>query len=345
MAELMRAGVWLAPNRVELREIERPTPGPGEALVKVAYAGICGTDLSMYVGKHPRARPPLVMCHEFVGTIAQAGGDALSEGTPVVVNPLLSCGACHPCTRGMPHLCESLGLLGIDRDGGFAEYVSVPLQTVRRLPPSLPLVKAALIEPLAVACHAVRASNLRVGDVTAVLGAGPIGIMTAQVARLAGARQVFMSEVAPRRLSIARELGFEVIDARERSIVQVVREATDGVGVPVAFETAGVQSTINDVREVVRIGGQILQVGMPKTPPTLDLVALTYAEITIRPTRVYREEDFAAAIAIAASGEADLSTPVTHILPLEELDRGMQLALGAEGVGKVLIDPGSQPSS
>jgi len=339
MTDLMKAGVWVGPNHVEFREVERPKPGPGEALLKVAYGGICGTDVSMYVGKHPRAKPPLVMCHEFVGTIVEADGGAFPEGTPVVINPLLSCGVCYPCTRGIPHLCEKLGLLGIDRDGGFAEYVVVPLHTIRPLPPSLPLVEAALIEPLAVACHAVRASNLRVGDVTAVLGAGPIGIMTAQVARLAGARRVFLSEVAPKRLAIARQLGFDVIDAKEQSIVQVVKDATDGVGVPVGFETAGVQSTVTDVRKVVRIGGQILQIGMPKTPPTLDLVALIYAEITIRPTRVYREEDYASAIAIAASGKVDLTTPVTHILPLEDLDRGMQLALQAAGVCKILIKP------
>jgi len=339
MVDLMKAGVWVRPEHVELREVERPKVGPGEALIKVAYAGICGTDLSVYVGKHPRAKPPLIMCHEFAGTITQADGDAFPKGTRVVVNPLLSCGTCYPCTHGMPHLCEKLGLLGIDRAGGFAEYVLAPLHTIRPLPPSLPMVKAALIEPLAVGCHAVRASNLRVGDVTAVLGAGPIGVMTAQVARLAGARRIFISELAPKRLSIAKELGFDVINAKEQSIVQAVKDATDGVGVPVAFETAGAQPTINDVRKVVRISGQILQVGMPKTPPTIDLVALTYAEITIRPTRVYREEDFAAAIALAASGKVDLSTPVTHILPLEELDNAMQLGLGASGVGKILIQP------
>ncbi len=339
MGGLMKASVWVAPERVEFREVERPVVCSGEALVKVAYAGICGTDLSMYVGRHPRAKPPLIMCHEFVGTIVRADGDAFPAGTPIVINPLLSCGVCYPCTNGIPHLCQRLGLLGIDRDGGFAEYALVPLHTVRPLPPSLPLAKAALIEPLAVACHAVRASNLRVGDVTAVLGAGPIGIMTAQVARLAGARRVFVSEIAPKRLSIAIELGFDVVDAGEQSIVQVVKDATHGIGVPVGFETAGVQATITDVRQIVRIGGQILQVGMPKTPPTLDLVALTYAEITIRPIRVYREEDFSAAIAIAAAGKVDLSTPVTHILPLEELDDAIQLALKASDVGKILLQP------
>jgi len=339
MVDLMKAGVWVGPNQVEFREVERPKPGPGEALLKVAYGGICGTDLYIYMGKHPRAQPPLVMCHEFVGTIVEADGDTFAEGTPVAVDPLLSCGRCYACRSGIPYLCAKLGLLGIDRDGGFAEYVSVPLNTVRPLPPSLPIAQAALTEPLAVAVHAVRASELRVGDVTAVLGAGPIGIMTALVARLAGARRVFVSELSPSRLAIAKELGFEVIDVAAQNTVETILEATEGVGVPVAFETAGVQATIDDATGVVRIAGQILQVGMPKDPPTINVTSLLFREIQIRPIRVYSDEDFNQAIAIAATGKVDLTTPVTHILPLEELDRGMQLALQAAGVCKILIKP------
>lgn len=339
MAELMKAALWTGPERIEFSEIERPELAPGEALVKVAYAGICGTDIMIYLGKHPRARPPLVLSHEFAGTVLEADGDAYVEGTPVAINPLLTCGTCYACRSRTPHVCANLGLVGIDRDGGFAEYVSVPLDTVRPLPESLSLEEAAVVEPLAVAVHAVRASRLRVGDVTAVLGVGPIGIMTALVARLAGARQVLVSELSPKRIAIARDLGFEVIDVRKRSAVETILEATDGVGVPVVFETAGVQPTISDAGKVVRIGGQILQVGMPKSPPTIDVTTLLFREIEIRPIRVYREEDFDQAIAIAASGKLDLSAPVTHILSLRDLGQGMEIAHGATDSCKILIDP------
>lgn len=339
MAETMKAALWMGPERIEFREIERPKHKEGEALVKVAYGGICGTDIMIYLGKHPRAKSPLVLSHEFAGTIVEADGDAYPEGTPVAINPLLTCGTCYACRVGTPHVCANLGLVGIDRDGGFAEYVSVPLSTVRPLPESLPLVQAALIEPLAVGVHAVRASRLKVGDVTAILGAGPIGLMTAQVARLAGARRVFVSELSPRRIAIARELGFEVIDVKERSAVETILAATEGVGVPVVFETAGVQPTIDDAGKVVRIGGQILQVGLPKSPPTINLTSLLFREVGITTIRVYREEDFDQAIAIAATGVLDLTTPVTHILSLRELGEGMEIAHQATDSAKILIDP------
>ena len=341
MAELMRAALWTGPEAVEVREVERPTPGPGEALVKVAYGGICGTDIMIYLGSHPRAKAPLVMCHEFAGTIVQADGDAFPEGTPVAINPLLTCGNCYPCRHGIPHICASLGLVGIDRDGGFAEYVSVPLHTVRPLPESLPLVQAALIEPLAVAVHAVRVSDLKVGDVTAVLGAGPIGIMTAQVARLAGARRVLISERSPKRLEIARDLGLDVIDITEQDTVRSIMEATEGAGVPVVFETAGVQPTITQAGQAARVGGQILQVGLPKSPPTVDMTALLFREIRRTPIRVYRDEDFAQAIAIAATGQLDLVKPATHVLPLDELAKGLEIAHEAAEACKILISPGA----
>jgi len=337
MAERMKAALWVGPEKVEFREVDRPTPGPGEALLRVAYGGICGTDIMIYLGKHPRAKAPLAMSHEFSATVVAA--DGLAPGTPVTVNPLLTCGTCYACRSGIPHVCATLGLVGIDRDGGFAEYVAVPRHTVRPLPAAVPLKEAALIEPLAVAMHAVRVSDLRVGDATAVLGAGPVGIMVAQVARLAGARRVLVSERSPRRLAIARELGFEVIDITQQDTVETILSATGGEGLPVVFESAGVQPTITDAGKLVRPGGQILQVGMPKTPPTVDLTALEFREIRITPIRVYREEDFDLAIAIA--DQVDLVTPVTHVLPLEKLDEAMELAHAAVDACKILLDAGA----
>jgi (R,R)-butanediol dehydrogenase / meso-butanediol dehydrogenase / diacetyl reductase len=347
MAESMKAALWMGTEQIEVKEVPRPAPGPGQVLVKVGYGGICGTDLMIYLGKHPRAKAPMVMCHEFSGIVAEVGDgthmaaavDMPEVGTRVAINPLLTCGVCYACRNGIPHVCARLGLVGIDTDGGFAQYAVVPAHTCRPVPDTISLKDAALVEPLAVAVHAVRVSDLKVGDVTVVLGAGPIGIMTAQVARQAGARQVFVSEMSPTRLEIARTLGFDVVDIKEQSIVDVVMEATDGVGVPVVFETAGVQATIDDASKVVRIAGQILQVGMPKGPVSIDLTPLMFREIRRTPIRVYREEDFDLAIAIAATGVIDMERPVTHVLPLDELGEAMEIAHQATDACKILLDP------
>jgi (R,R)-butanediol dehydrogenase/meso-butanediol dehydrogenase/diacetyl reductase len=339
MSETMKAALWVGTEKIEYARVPKPQAGPGQALIKVGYAGICGTDLMIYLGKHPRAKAPLIASHEFSGTIVEADGDAFAPGTPVSVNPLLMCGHCYACRNGIPHVCATLKLVGIDVDGGFAEYVSVPLHTVRPVSPSLPLVQAALIEPLAVAVHALRASKFKVSDTTAVLGAGPIGIMTAQVARLAGAKHVFISERSPRRLQIARDLGFEVVDAGAQSIVDVVAEATEGEGLPVVFETAGVQPTIAEAIKMIRPGGELLQVGMPKTPPTVDITAIQFKEIVVTPIRVYREEDFNQAVAIANLGTLDLVKPVTHVMPLKDLGQAMEIAHQASDACKILLDP------
>lgn len=339
MTATMRAAVWTAPERIEYKEVERPTAGPGEAVVKVGYGGICGSDIMIYLGKHPRATPPLILCHEFSGTIVECDDGAFEEGTRVAINPLLFCGDCYACNSGTPHICENLGLVGIDQDGGFAEFVTVPLHTIHVLPESISMAQGALVEPLAVAVHAVRASALKVGDVTAVLGAGPVGILTAQVARLAGARKVFVSELSPKRKEIARELGFDVIDVAEQDPVEVILDATEGVGVPVAFDAAGVQATVDQTGKIVRVGGQILQVGMPKTPPTVDMTMLLFREITRKPIRVYTDEDVSKAVAIAATGRVDLETPVTHTLPLEELGEAMEIAHEGTEACKILLGP------
>jgi (R,R)-butanediol dehydrogenase / meso-butanediol dehydrogenase / diacetyl reductase len=341
MTESMKAALWMGTEQIEVKQVPRPQPGPGEALVKVGYGGICGTDLMIYLGKHPRAKAPMVMCHEFSGVVAEVGAaeEAPAVGTQVAINPLLTCGVCYACRSGIPHVCARLGLVGIDADGGFAEYAVVPMHTCRPVPDTISLQDAALVEPLAVAVHAVRVSDLKVGDVTAVLGAGPIGIMTAQVARQAGARRVFVSEMSPTRIEIARALGFDVVDIKEQSVVDVVLEATDGVGVPVVFETAGVAPTIDDAGKVVRIAGQILQVGMPKGPVSIDLTPLMFREIRRTPIRVYREEDFDLAIAIAATGAIDMEKPVTHVLPLDELAEAMEIAHQATDACKILLDP------
>jgi len=224
----MKAVVWTAPGSVETRRLPVPSPGAGEAVVRVRAAGICGTDLSILNGKHPRARAPLVMGHELSGEVAETGEGvtALRVGDRVVCEPLISCGACHACRSGYPWVCQKLGLYGIDRDGAFAEYVSVAASSLRPIPDTVDDRLGALVEPMAVAVHAVRLSSLRVGDDVCILGGGPIGLLIAVVARLAGPARLFLTEREPYRIDLARGFGLDVIDAGSRDVEREVAERT-----------------------------------------------------------------------------------------------------------------------
>ena len=224
----MRALRWDGPGEVHAVDVPPPEPGEGWALVDVAYTGLCGTDLHICSGHHPRAVPGLVLGHEMSGTLAADAGD-LARGTRVVVNPLLSCGHCATCLAGRPHTCANLRLLGIDAPGGAAEQVAVPEGSLVPLPADADLAAAAFAEPLAVAVRAVRRSRLALGEDAVVVGAGPVGLAVALCARQAGAGSVLVVETGPARREVAAGLGLEVTDTAPD---------TADAGVPVVFDCA-----------------------------------------------------------------------------------------------------------
>lgn len=311
--------------------VDRPVPEASgrQVLIKVAYAGICGTDLAIVAGKHPRAKAPLVMGHEFAGTVADLPPGLETElkvGDRVTVYPLLSCGECYVCRMGLPHVCRNLKLIGIDRDGAFAEYVLAGEETVFKLPDSLTDLEGALIEPLAVCVHGAGMSRLQVGDTVVVTGAGPIGLLMALVARAAGAAGVIMTEVAPARIQAAREMGFTVLDAGEPGLVDRVLELTRGRGGDIVFEATGHASVAPYLLDLVRIRGQILQLGIFKQPVPIDLRALNFHEVDIIGARVYTPEDYYRAISLAAQKKVDLRLLSDNVWPLAEAAAGFQAA-------------------
>jgi (R,R)-butanediol dehydrogenase/meso-butanediol dehydrogenase/diacetyl reductase len=325
--------------------VDRPVPQPAEdkVLIKVAYAGICGSDLSIVAGKHPRATPPLVMGHEFSGTIAampQAPQSDLRIGDRVTVYPLLSCGKCYVCLMGLPHVCRDLKLIGIDTDGALAEYVLAAEDAVIRMPEELSDEEGALIEPLAVCIHAAHMSRLQVGDSVVVTGAGPIGLLMAMVARASGAAKVIVTEVAPSRIDVARELGLTVLNAADENLVEQVLELTKGRGGDVVFEATGHPSVAPYLLKLVRIRGQIVQVGIFKRPVPIDLRALNFHEVDLIGSRVYTLEDFDRAIGLAAKGQVDLKPIITTVLPLDEGVNGFRVAANATSL-KVIFEAGA----
>jgi 2-desacetyl-2-hydroxyethyl bacteriochlorophyllide A dehydrogenase len=322
----MKSIVYRNPREIVVEDKAVPEIGPGEVLVKVAYVGVCGSDMYIYSGMHPRAKAPLVMGHEFSGTIVK-GHPTLPPGTPVTVYPLLSCGRCEPCLSGAAHVCNTLRLIGIDCDGAMAEYVKVPAEKILEIPKTLSLKLGAFIEPLAVGVHAVRRCGYKPGDRAIVYGAGPIGLAVAACLRYFGASEVMVVEGNPYRLAMAKKIGCTTIDAGS-DIRARVKEITAGANADFAFDCAAHPSVQETLMDVVKVHGTVVIVGSYKKPPEVDLLKVEFKELTITGIRVYERRDFEIATAMLESGVVDFDALLTESAPdaaptvFQELQQG-----------------------
>ena len=309
----MKSIIYSGAQDVRVEEKSLPEIAPGEVLIKVAHVGVCGSDMNIYQGVHPRAKAPLVMGHEFSGTIV-AGHPTLPKGTPVTVYPLLSCGHCEPCLNGYAHVCNTLKLIGIDCDGAMAEYVKVPVDKVMELPKTLSLKLGAFLEPLAVGVHAVRRSGYKPGDRAVVFGAGPIGLCVASCLKYFGA-QVIVVEANPYRLEVAKKLGCTTIDAGHESISDKVKEYTGGINADFAFDCAAHPSVQIHLMDVLKVQGTAVIVGSYKKPPEVDLLKVEFKELTMIGIRVYERRDFEIATEMLQSGAIDFELMLTEASP------------------------------
>jgi (R,R)-butanediol dehydrogenase / meso-butanediol dehydrogenase / diacetyl reductase len=334
VADGMAAFVWQGGHEVAVEEVPRPAGADGWAVVDVAYAGICGTDLHICAGEHPRAQAPLVLGHEFVGHLAEDAG-GLAAGQPVAVEPLLNCGHCTPCRTGRAHICEQLRLSGIDVPGGVAEQVRVPESRLIALPDNVELRAAAFVEPLAVTVHAVRRSQLLLGDTVMVAGAGPIGLGVAACARLAGAGEIFVSEPSPARRTVANELGFTLLDPEEPRAD--LSERTRGELADVVFDTAGHPAVAASLASWAGVGGRIVFVGVYGKPAALDLQDIVFRELDTVGCRVYERADMETAVAMIATGRFDPSPLITATVALADAPAALERLRSGEDL-KVLID-------
>ncbi|HEY2013930.1 MAG TPA: alcohol dehydrogenase catalytic domain-containing protein [Bryobacteraceae bacterium] len=314
-------------------------PGSGQVQIRVAYCGICGTDLHLFHGAMAhRLHLPHVMGHEMSGTIAAVGPDvdAYQVGERVTVRPLDPCGNCPACRAGHSHICQNLKFIGIDTPGALQGLWTVPAHTLHRLPETLSLRQGALVEPIAVACHDVRMGEVQAGDYTVVIGGGPIGILIALVAKTRGAR-VVMAEVNPFRIALARELGIETVSPVETDLAALVNEQTSGAGADVVFEVSGSAAGAEMMTKLPRTRGRLVVVAIFGEPPKIDLFRFFWRELRLTGARVYEPEDFEMAIRLAAAGSLPLDRLITTVVPLERLEDGMrQMERGGE-VMKILV--------
>ncbi|MCL2146916.1 MAG: alcohol dehydrogenase catalytic domain-containing protein [Synergistaceae bacterium] len=331
----MRAIVYEGPYKISVKEIPMPEVREGWALVKVSHAGICGTDLNIYAGTHPRAKAPLVMSHEFSGTLESDDVNGIAKGEKVTVYPLLSCGGCEPCRSGNAHVCNSLKLLGIDVDGAFAEYVQVPEKSVIRLPANVSGLAGALVEPVAVAVHTLREKGYKPGDNALIFGCGPIGMSIAITLSVFGSESVLMMETDKARAELAREMGFEVFDLSGLSVESFCKERTGGNGFDWVFDCAGVQPVADVLFDAVKVKGKIVVVAGYKKPAAVPLIKGMFKEADMLFVRVYRLGDFAIAAQIVARTPL-YEKMITHVLPVSEAQKGFDL-LTTQGTGAVKV--------
>jgi len=339
----MRAAFYEGPGNIRLREIHPTPPQQGEAQLRVAYAGLCGTDRHIFHGKMDwRVKRPQVIGHELSGTIVDLGPgvQGWDVGQRVTVMPLDWCGQCPACRAGHTHICHRLKFLGIDTPGAFQELWNVPVRTLIPLPDGLPLRLGSLIEPVAVACHDVRLANVQAGERVVVIGGGPVGALIAWVARTAGA-DVTIAEIQPGRLRLLRQWGFQVVDPMATDLMAHIEAESGGAGADVVFEVSAQPAGIETALKLPRTRGRVVIVGIFSEPPRVDLFRCFWRELHLIGARVYEREDFETAIQWADAHRDALEDLVSAVYPLDRVGEAFHhLEQGAE-IMKVLLDCGA----
>jgi L-iditol 2-dehydrogenase len=331
--------------RLESRPV--PQPGPGEVLLKVASVGVCGSDVHYYnegrIGNQV-VTEPIIMGHEFSAHVALLGEGVqdLNVGQLVAVDPAISCGHCEPCLNGHSNLCPQVRFCGTPPiDGVFSEYCVMPASNCFLLPEGMTAEEGSLLEPLGVALHSVVLSHLKPGDSVAVLGAGPIGILTSMVARIAGASRVYVTEPLAYRREFALARGVDAaIDPIADDPVGAIMGLTGGRGVDIVFEAAGADETPEQAGEMVCIGGKIILVGIPAS----DNVSFTASTVRRKGVSIMlirrMKHTYPRTIQMVADGSINLEALITHRLPLSGVGEAMELLSHyRDGVIKAVINP------
>jgi 2-desacetyl-2-hydroxyethyl bacteriochlorophyllide A dehydrogenase len=317
----MKAAYYIGNKTFTIESVVPVAPGVDEVQVSVAYCGICGTDLHAFHGAmDARIGTHRIIGHEMSGRIIALGDnvEGLKVDDPVVVRPLDPCGKCPACRRGYAHICHNLKFLGLDTDGAFQQSWTVPAHTIHKIPAGMPLEHAALIEPLAVACHDVRRAQVKRGEDVLVIGAGPIGMLIAMVAQQVGAK-VTLSEVSPQRLELAESLGFSTLNPKVVNVAESVYAQTGNKGADVIFEVSGTQAGVDTMTEAAATRCRIVMVAIHATKPEVDMFKFFWREIELFGARVYEPDDFEQGIQLISSGAIDCNAMITDVRPLEEI--------------------------
>ena len=340
----MKAIVKPEPGRgLVIREVPVPKVGPTDVLIRVRAAGICGTDAHIYnwdPWAQGRVKPPLVVGHEFAGEIVEVGSHVtgFAKGEIVSAEGHITCGHCVLCKTGQAHICREMSIIGVDRDGCFAEFIAMPAGNLWRIPSEVPIEYAAIHDPLGNAVHTVLTADIP-GRTVLVLGCGPIGLMAIAVARASGAATVIASETNPFRRRLAKTMGAHLaLDPASDDVTRLVAQATDGLGVDVVCEMSGHPSALHQAFRSVRNGGRVQLLGIPTAEVPIDFAS----EIIFKGVTVYgvigrkMYDTWRQMSELLRAGLVDLAPVITHRVAFEEFEKGIAAITSGEA-GKVVL--------
>lgn len=307
------------PGKIQCLEIEKPIPKPGEALIRIKTAGICGSDVGAYRGSNPLVSYPRIIGHELAGVIEDIPSDnpkGLKVGDKVIVDPYIYCGHCYPCSIGRTNCCTDLHVLGVHVDGGMAEYYCHPSNMLIKIPDDMDWVDAAMAEPLTISLHGIHRGDLKAGDYCAIIGAGPIGLLAGMIAQVYGAHAILL-DLVQERLDFAKQLGIEyIINSGKENAAEAIRKITNGVMAQQVMECSGANAAIRSTLDLVSNAGRITLTGWPPKETSLPTDAITRKEVDIRGARTSAGE-FEEAIELIYSHKIDVSKLLTKTISME----------------------------
>jgi len=340
----MKANVLTEWNKLEFKDVEKPTPKAGEVLVKVIYGGVCGSDVHISKHHHATATIPRILCHEILGRVEEINSNEslpYQVGDRVVIFPLRWCGVCEACEEGNFHVCRNLNIIGVHRDGGFAEYVCENTDNICKVPDTMPDKLAVLTEPFAVGFHANKRANTKPGDKVLIIGGGPIGLLTAITARYFRASKIIISEISAKKEKLLQDFGFDVINPMKDDLIKETNQITDGEGFDIILEASGSRSGYANLLDICKIRGKIVSIGLPGDRIELNISPLISKEISILGNRVYSRQDFRRTIGmleeLVSEGAYNYYKIIDDIFSLDQLKQAIDLISAGESLGKILI--------
>lgn len=338
----MLQAIMVAPGKIEIQDIEMPSLKPGQVMMQTRRIGVCGSDIHVFHGMHPYTSYPIVQGHEISGVVSALGEgvEGISVGDKITFAPQVVCGECYPCKHGMYHICESLKVMGFQTDGTAQEFFPLPVDIVFKLPATLSLDHAAMIEPIAVAAHAVLKGGDVKGKKVLVLGAGTIGNLVAQVAKAFGAKEVMITDVKEYKLEKARACGIDYpLNTAKTDLNAAILENFGPDRADLILECVGAQDTITQAVKYARKGTTIVVVGVFGVKPVVDLGLVQDRELKLAGTLMYQNSDYEIAIDLVKKGKMRLDDLITHRFKFEQYLDAYQAIEASDGeYMKVMIE-------